>query len=80
MLINRNEAKIRLIGLGKTQVELVEEIRRRYVETLLPQEFNKILAGNQTGNKANRIKQEAEIILKEWENDKKNSRSRRKER
>lgn len=73
-MINRNEAKIRLIGLGKTQVELVEEIRRRYAETLLPQEFNKIIAGNQTGNKANRIKQETEIILKEWENERKRKR------
>lgn len=73
-MINRSEAKIRLIGLGKTQVELVEEIRKRYSETLLPQEFNKILAGNQTGNKANRIKQEAEIILKEWGNERKRKR------
>ena len=76
-MLTRKDVKIRLAGLSKTQVELVEEIHKRYAETLLPQEFSKIIAGNQTGNKANRIKQEAEIILKEWENDKKNSRSRR---
>lgn len=77
-MLTRKDVKIRLAGLSKTQVELVEEIRRRYAETLLPQEFNKIIAGNQTGTKADRIKQEAEIILKEWENTKKNVRNHRK--
>lgn len=59
------EIKKALIDLDKQQVELVEEIRKRYREEITPPELSMIIKGR-SGCKARRVMLEVETILNEW--------------
>lgn len=62
------EIKIRLISLGKRQVDIVAALRERFHETISSPELSKIINGVRNDNKSHRVIDEINVILEEWEN------------
>lgn len=61
------EIKIRLVTLGKRQIDILAAIRERYREKISPSELSRIINGIQNDNKSQRVLKEIDIILTEWE-------------
>lgn len=61
------EIKIRLISLGKRQVDIIAALRERFHETISSPELSKIINGVRNDNKSHRVIDEIKIILGEWE-------------
>lgn len=61
------EFQHKLIDLNLKQTQLARKIERRFGEKLTSSELGKIMRGFQSGDKAERVKQEVEIIFAERE-------------
>lgn len=62
----RYRIKARLAELGRTSVEVIEEIRRRGVDTS-PTRFSAAIRGADRGPKAEKLCEMADQIISEWE-------------
>ena len=58
--------KIKLLEIGKTQVDLREELISRYREIVSLPQLSNIINGRLDGPKAERVRIEIETIMKEW--------------
>lgn len=58
--------KIKLLEIGKTQVDLREELIARYNEIVSLPQLSNILNGRMSGPKAERVKVEIDSIMKGW--------------
>lgn len=67
----RYNIKIRLLKLNKTQVQLLEELSKRGINTYAPQLSNAILGVNRSPA-AEQIVEMCNDIIKEWEENAKN--------
>ncbi len=61
------DIKVRLAMLGKTQVELLNEIRKRGFKKLTPQALSSYITGRDTTPQSEVVLKIARDILKEWE-------------
>ena len=60
--------RARIIELGKKNVDVMDEMRRRGV-TSTPTQFSMSIAGRLAGPKADLIRETTEKIIEEWESE-----------
>lgn len=63
-----NIVRPRLALLGKTQVELLSEVRKRGFTNLTTSQFSKYVNGHECTPQARAVMQVAFKVLDEWEN------------
>lgn len=67
----RYNIKIRLLQLHKTQVQLIEELRNRGINTY-PAQMSTAIAGVNRSKAAEHLVEMCDDIIKEWEQNAKN--------
>lgn len=65
------DIKVRLVKLGKTQVNLLRVLHERGYKSLCPPTLSAIINMKLNTPQACRVRSEINDILKEWENDEK---------
>ena len=59
--------KLRLMELGRKQVELIPELRKRGIERITPSDLSVALKGDSQSPKSQKILSAANEIVTEWE-------------
>lgn len=65
------EIKLRLLKLGKKQVDLLEEVRKRGYRNLYPTQLSQYILGKIQTAQAEAVLEICRQILVEWENERK---------
>lgn len=61
-----NSIKISLAELGKKQVDLLEELKKRGYKTLYPTQLSNYINGRESGPQANAVKATIYEIINYW--------------